>query len=103
MTCAFIHSFVVTDVNPGWTEAVPPLAREQSLVAEELEAISSVFPVPFRGRDSDNDSVFINPLWRSRVLREQGHLVHPLSSVSQERPSMDRSEELLGDPPLRGT
>ena len=39
----FIHSLVVTDVSSGWTEAVPLLAREQSLVVEGLEAISSVF------------------------------------------------------------
>ena len=57
---AFIHSLVVTDVSSGWTEAVPLLAREQSLVVEGLEAISRVFPVPIRGIDSDNDSVFIN-------------------------------------------
>ncbi len=57
---AFIHSLVVTDVSSGWTEAVPLLAREQSLVVEGLEAISRVFPVPVRGIDSDNDSVFIN-------------------------------------------
>ena len=57
---AFIHSLVATDVCSGWTEAVPLLAREQSLVVEGLEAISNVFPVPVRGIDSDNDSVFIN-------------------------------------------
>ena len=60
VTGAFIHSLVVTDVSSGWTEAVPLLAREQSLVVEGLEAISGVFPVPIRGIDSDNDSVFIN-------------------------------------------
>ena len=57
---AFIHSLVVTDVSSGWTEAVPLLAREQSLVVEGLKAISRVFPVPIRGIDSDNDSAFIN-------------------------------------------
>ena len=56
----FIHSLVVTDVSSGWTEAAPLLAREQSLVVEGLEAISSGFQVPIRGIDSDNDSVFIN-------------------------------------------
>ena len=39
---------------------MPLLAHEQSLVVEGLEAISRVFPVPIRGIDSDNDSVFIN-------------------------------------------
>ena len=29
-------------------------------MVEGLEAISGVFPVPIRGIDSDNDSVFIN-------------------------------------------
>ncbi len=57
---AFIQSLVATDVCSGWTEAVPLLAREQSLVVEGLEAVSSVFPVPVCGIDSDNDSVFIN-------------------------------------------
>ena len=55
----FIHSLVVTNVSSGWTEAVTPRTR-QSLVVEGLEAISRVFPVPVRGIDSDNDSVFIN-------------------------------------------
>ena len=60
MAGSFIHSLVVTDVCSGWTEAIPLLAREQSLVVEGLEAVSRVFPVPIRGIDSDNDSVFIN-------------------------------------------
>ena len=35
---SFIHSLVATDICTGWTEAVPLLAREQSLVVEGLEA-----------------------------------------------------------------
>ena len=58
----FIHSLVVTDVSSGWTEAVPLLAREQSLVVEGLKAISGVFPVPICDINSDNDSVFINEI-----------------------------------------
>ena len=57
---SFIHSLVATDVWTGWTEAVPLLAREQSLVVEGLEAIGRQLPFPIRGIDSDNDSVFIN-------------------------------------------
>ena len=44
----------------GWTEAIPLLAREQSLVVEGLEAISRLFPVPDPRHRLDNDSVFIN-------------------------------------------
>ena len=57
---SFIHSLVATGVCTGWTEAVPLLAREQSLVVEGLEAIAGQLPFPIRGIDSDNDSVFIN-------------------------------------------
>ena len=53
---AFIHSLIATDISSGWTEAVPLLAREQSLVVKGLEAISCIFPVQVRGIDSDNDT-----------------------------------------------
>jgi len=55
-----LWSLVATDVCSGWTEAVPLMAREQSLVAEGLEAIRRQFPVPVLGIDTDNDSTFIN-------------------------------------------
>ena len=51
---------MATDICTGWTEAVPLLAREQSLVAAGLEAIGRQLPFPVKGIDSDNDSVFIN-------------------------------------------
>ncbi len=57
---SFVYSLVATDVCTGWTEAVPLLAREQSLVVAGLEAIAVQMPFPVRGIDSDNDSVFIN-------------------------------------------
>lgn len=64
----FIHSLTLTDISSGWIEAVPVLAREQSLVVEGLEAISGVFPVPVPAIDSDNNSVFINDTRRSQLL-----------------------------------
>jgi hypothetical protein len=60
MRGVFLWSLVATDVCTGWTEAVPLLAREQSLVVEGLEVIRRQFPVPVLGIDSDNDSAFIN-------------------------------------------
>ena len=50
---SFIHSLVATDICTGWTEAVPLLAREQSLVVEGLEAIGQRLPFRIRGIDSD--------------------------------------------------
>src|SRR5262249_4147175 len=56
----FLWSLVATDVCSGWTEVVPLLAREQSLVTQGLEVIGRQLPIPIRGIDSDNDSAFIN-------------------------------------------
>ena len=60
MQGTFLWSLVATDICTGWTEAVPLVAREQSLVVEGLEVIRRQFPVPVLGIDSDNDSAFIN-------------------------------------------
>ena len=57
---SFIHSLVATDICTGWTEAVPLLAKEQSLIVEGLEAIGQRLPFRIRGIDSDNDGAFIN-------------------------------------------
>ncbi len=57
---SFIHTLVATDVCSGWTECVPLLAREQSLVVEGLELLIRQIPFPVLGIDSDNDSAFIN-------------------------------------------
>ena len=57
---SFIHSLVATDTCTGWAEAVPFLAKEQSLVVAGLDAIGQRLPFPLRGIDSDNDGAFIN-------------------------------------------
>ena len=59
MAGSFIQTLAVTDVATGWVEAVPLLAREQTLVTEALGVIGSRLPVSTLGVDSDNDSVFI--------------------------------------------
>jgi hypothetical protein len=60
MQGTFLWSLAATDVCSGWTEVVPLVAREQSLVIEGLEVIRRQMPVPIRGIDTDNDSAFIN-------------------------------------------
>ena len=60
ITGAFVHTLAVTDVSSGWTDFVPLLAREQSLVVEGLEVLDQYLPFPILGIDSDNDSAFIN-------------------------------------------
>jgi len=56
----YLHSLVATDVCSGWVEAVPLLAREQTLVIEGLKRIREQMPVVMRGINSDNDGAFIN-------------------------------------------
>ncbi len=60
MAGSFLHTLVATDICSGWTECVPLLVREQSLVVEGLEALFRQIPFPIRGIDSDNDGAFIN-------------------------------------------
>ena len=115
-----IHSLVATDVCTGWTEAVPLLAREQTLVAAGLEAIGRQLPFPVKGIDSDNDSVFINAtltqhcaergieFTRSRPYRKNdqawieqknGAVVPPLR---RSRPLLRRGGRTDHGPPVRG-
>ena len=60
MEGVFVWSLAATDVCTGWTEVVPLVAREQSLVAEGLKVMRRQFPMPLLGIDTDNDSAFIN-------------------------------------------
>uniref|UniRef100_A0A7C4PP19 Transposase n=1 Tax=Anaerolinea thermolimosa TaxID=229919 RepID=A0A7C4PP19_9CHLR len=57
---SLIHTLVATDICSGWTDFIPLLAREQSLVTEGLGVIFKQIPFPALGIDSDNDSAFIN-------------------------------------------
>ncbi len=60
MAGVFVHSLVVTDVASGWTDCLPLVAREQSMVVEALTVFRRQLPFPLRGLDTDNDSAFIN-------------------------------------------
>lgn len=55
-----VHSFVLTDISSGWTEAVPLIVREQSLVVEALRVLQRQLPFDVLGMDTDNDGAFIN-------------------------------------------
>jgi len=71
LTGAFIHSLVATDVCSGWTEAIPLLAKEQSLVVDGIEAIGRQLPISILGIDTDNDSTFINETLLSYCARRR--------------------------------
>ena len=44
MTGSFLHTLVATDLCSGWTECMPLLVREQSLVVEGLESLFRWIP-----------------------------------------------------------
>jgi hypothetical protein len=59
---SFVQTMVLTDIATGWTECIPVLLRESSLVIAALDWASTMFPFPLQGVDFDNDSAFMNEL-----------------------------------------
>ncbi|MCP2223423.1 MULTISPECIES: integrase catalytic domain-containing protein [Bradyrhizobium] len=57
---SFIQTLTMVDVATGWTECLPLLTREGSLVVDAINRAQSLFPWLLRGVDFDNDSAFIN-------------------------------------------
>jgi hypothetical protein len=71
---SFIQTLTMVDVATGWTECMPLVVRESTLVVQAIERAQSLFPWLIRGADFDNDSAFMNdiavPWCRSRFLRK---------------------------------
>jgi hypothetical protein len=57
---SFIQTLTMVDVATGWTECLPLVNRDGSLVVEAIERAQSLFPWLLRGVDFDNDSAFMN-------------------------------------------
>jgi hypothetical protein len=57
---SFIQTLTMVDVATGWTECLPLLTRDGSLVVEAMRQVQGLFPWPLRGVDFDNDSAFMN-------------------------------------------
>src|ERR1700730_799895 len=56
----FIQTRTMGDVATGWTECLPLVNRDGSLVVEAIKRAQSLFPWLLRGVDFDNDSAFMN-------------------------------------------
>jgi hypothetical protein len=50
----------MVDVATGWTECLPLMRREGSLIVEAINRAQSLFPWLLRGVGFDNDSAFMN-------------------------------------------
>lgn len=57
---SFVHTLTLTDIASGWTECVPIVVRERTLVVEAVRAVQTDLPFALRGLDTDNDSAFMN-------------------------------------------
>jgi hypothetical protein len=57
---SFIQTLTMVDVATGWTECLPLVTRDGSLVVEAINCAQNLFPWLLRGVDFDNDSAFMN-------------------------------------------
>jgi Integrase core domain len=57
---SFIQTLTMVDVATGWTECLPLVTRDGSLVVEAIKRAQGLFPWLLRGVDFDNDSAFMN-------------------------------------------
>jgi hypothetical protein len=90
---SFIQTLTMVDVATGWTECLPLVTRDGSLVVEAMKHVRSLFPWLLRGVDFDNDSAFMNDVvvpW----CREQ--------KLEVTRPGVRRTEERCGRAPPNG-
>jgi hypothetical protein len=56
----FVHTLTLTDIASGWTECMPLVVRDSSLVVEALRRFMVTLPFPLLGVDTDNGGEFIN-------------------------------------------
>jgi hypothetical protein len=59
---SFIQTLTMVDVATGWTECLPLVNRDGSLVVEAIKRAQGLFPWLLCGVDFDNDSVFMNEI-----------------------------------------
>src|ERR1051325_3304205 len=57
---SFIQTLTMVDIATGWTECLPLINRDGSLVVEAIKRAQGLFPWLLRGVDFDNDSAFMN-------------------------------------------
>jgi hypothetical protein len=94
---SFIQTLTMTDVATGWTECLPLVARDGSLVVEAMTRAQSLFPWLIRGADFDNDSAFMNdvvvPWCRSQkieVTRSRAYKKNDQAFVEQKNGAVVR-------------
>src|SRR5246127_392616 len=57
---SFIQTLTMVDIATGWTECLPLVTRDGSLVVQAMTRAQGLFPWVICGADFDNDSAFMN-------------------------------------------
>jgi hypothetical protein len=65
---------MATDIATGWSESVPILVRDGTVVLTALQLFRRQLPFPLRGIDVDNDPGFMNCLMKAWCARP-GHQI----------------------------
>jgi len=94
---SFIQTLTMVDVATGWTECLPLVNRDGSLVVEAIKRAQSLFPWLLRGVDFDNDSAFMNELvvpWcreqKLQVTRSRAYKKNDQAFVEQKNGAVVR-------------
>lgn len=94
---SFIQTLTMVDVATGWTECLPLVNRDGSLVVEAIKRSQSLFPWLLRGVDFDNDSAFMNEvviLWcreqKLEVTRSRAYKKNDQAFVEQKNGAVVR-------------
>jgi len=94
---SFIQTLTMVDIATGWTECLPLLTRDGSLVVEAMKHAQSLFPWLLRGVDFDNDSAFMNDVvvpWcrqqRLEVTRSRAYKKNDQAFVEQKNGAVVR-------------
>jgi hypothetical protein len=99
---SFIQTLTMVDIATGWTECLPLVARDGSLVVEAMSRAQSLFPWLIRGADFDNDSAFMNDVvvpWcreqKIEVTRSRAYKKNDQAFVEQKNGAVVR--RLVGE------
>jgi len=94
---SFIQTLTMVDIATGWTECLPLVARDGSLVVEAMTRAQGLFPWLMRGADFDNDSAFMNDVvvpWcraqRIEVTRSRAYKKNDQAFVEQKNGAVVR-------------
>jgi Integrase core domain len=96
---SFIQTLTMVDVATGWTECLPLVTRDGSLVVEAMKRLQSLFPWLLRGVDFDNDSAFMNDVvvpWcreqKLEVTRSRAYKKNDQAFVEQKNGAVVRRD-----------